>query len=70
MFPRMKPKSKRRNNKASTTIIPAHLISAILAGCKANGVTISNTVFVLCSFAWICLASSRIANPHTTEAEK
>src|SRR5260370_8086541 len=35
--------------------IPAHFTSTILARCKANGVTISNTIFVLCSLAWICL---------------
>src|SRR5258708_5565225 len=51
-------------------MVPAHLTRSVLARCKAHGVTVSNTVFVLCSFAWIRLVSSRLANPRTTEAEK
>src|SRR5258708_18922190 len=55
MFPYIKPKSKHCNNKVSTIIIPAHLTCSILTRCKAHSVTISKTIFFLCSLAWIHL---------------
>ena len=37
---------------------------------QQQGVTVSNTIFILCSFAWIHLTSSCITNTCTTKAEK
>ncbi|KAF8327291.1 uncharacterized protein EI90DRAFT_1840322 [Cantharellus anzutake] len=70
LLPRTKPTSKRRHNKITTMVIPEHLSQIIVAKCKAQGVTVSNAVFTLCSFAWIRIVSSRISNPLTSATEK
>ncbi|KAF8327292.1 uncharacterized protein EI90DRAFT_3127342 [Cantharellus anzutake] len=70
LFPRIKPTSRRRHNKITTMAVPEHLSQIIVAKCKAHGVTVSNAIFVLCSFAWIRLVSSRISSPLTPATEK